>query len=142
MTSSPNRLPAALAICLGALAIGIGAVNADSSPDPIGDLLAAVPLDPVRCEIRAVPSGGAVALEAVVVADVAVSGIYQFHVSGSGAGGSQNIRQGGPFQIDAGSDAVLGRVTLGNQGASYDVRLSLDTNGDSIDCAGRIGSPV
>lgn len=143
MTNSPKRLPTALIVGLAALAIGIGAVNASSTPaDPAADPLAATDTGPVRCAFQVVPGNGSLSIEAVVRADIAVNGSYQLHVSGSGSGGSANIRQGGNFAAGPDGDVTLGRVMLGNNGGSYDARLSISANGTTIECAGRIPNVI
>ena len=96
--------------------------------------------NPLRCEIAATSSGQTIALEGLVEADNAVSGSYLFRVVGSGRGGSSNIQQGGAFAAGPGGAATLGRIMLGaSAGAVYDATLTVETNGDTIECSERIG---
>lgn len=140
MTNPNSRLPAALIVGLMALAAGIGAVSASSADAPG----TAAPTgiqdsdEPVRCGFQVVSAGGATAIEAIVAADLAVTGSYQLRVTGSGGGGRTNISQGGPFAAGPDAEVTLGRVMLGNRGASYDAVLSISANGRTVECAGRI----
>ena len=97
--------------------------------------------EPLRCEIEASSAGGMISLEGIVFADTAVSGSYAFHVVSSGGGGSSNIRQGGAFAAGPDGAVTLGRVMLGGSGA-YDASLTLDANGETIECAERIGGTL
>jgi len=95
---------------------------------------------PLRCEIAATSSGKTIALEGLVEADSAVSGTYLFRVVGSGRGGSSNIQQGGAFAAGPDGTATLGRIMLGaSSGAVYDATLTIETNGETIECSERIG---
>jgi curli production assembly/transport CsgH protein len=94
---------------------------------------------PVRCEIRVMPEGDMVSLEALAHADRNVSGTYSFHVESTGQTGGTNIEQGGAFSAAPGSPATLGAVTLDPKGAVYDARLEVTVDGKSIGCADQIG---
>ena len=88
----------------------------------------------LRCEIQATSSGGMVALEAMVEADAATTGSYTFHVRSAGGGGSSNIRQGGAFAAGPDGTVTLGRVMLGGSASDYDVSLTLEADGRTIEC--------
>ncbi|GGE15487.1 hypothetical protein GCM10011390_38260 [Aureimonas endophytica] len=128
--NQPRRAVLALALVLlpaGALAT-------------IGD--AGASAGPLRCEIRAVPSGGMVALEALARSDRSVGGSYAFQVTSAGRGGGTDIHQGGAFRAAAGETARLGRVTLGADGAVYDATLDVTVGGRTISCTERVGGAL
>lgn len=127
IVNHPRRVVAALALILipaGALA------TMATGAQPGGSL---------RCEIRATPEGGVVALEAIAYADKGVSGTYSFHVESAGGAGGTNIEQSGEFSAASGRPATLGTVTLGGNGAIYDAKLKITVGDKSISCAERIG---
>ncbi|MDQ0455190.1 curli-like amyloid fiber formation chaperone CsgH [Rhizobium paknamense] len=97
---------------------------------------------PLRCEIRATPQGGGIAIEARARADLPTSGTYALKVEGSGAGsgsGSTRINQGGAFIVTPGIPARLGSVTLAANGARYDISLDLSTDGGTVRCQRTVG---
>ena len=124
MTRLDKRAAAAsaalLAVIAGAAAAGAG--KEGSNPGPL------------RCEIRQTVQGGAILLEPVVYADRSTNGTYSVSVSGSGASGSTNIRQGGAFEASAGNPASLGQMSVGANGAAYDVKLKVTAAGASVSC--------
>lgn len=97
---------------------------------------------PVRCEIRATPQGGLLALEALVETDKSVSGRYSLEIEGSGSGGGTQLTQGGPFETKAGKTATLGSVTLSSKGALYDVSLDVTVAGKTISCNERVSGRI
>ncbi|KKB13243.1 hypothetical protein VE25_02880 [Devosia geojensis] len=88
---------------------------------------------PLTCAIDVNPSGRMLEIEAVALADAAVSGSYSLEVRSAGSSGNSNVRQGGGFSLEAGKPATLGKVMLGGS-AAYDVQLDIDANGVSITC--------
>lgn len=94
---------------------------------------------PLTCAIDVEPRSQMVEIEGVVLADVSVSGSYSFEVRSRGPSGNSNIRQGGGFTAEAGKPATLGKVMLGSAGASYDVRLDIDADGESVTCDQIVG---
>ena len=91
--------------------------------------------EPVRCEIQTSTANGMVTLEGIVHSDVALSGTYQFRVTGSDGGNSSNISQGGYFTAGPEGAVTLGSVMLGGNGANYDASLELMADGKTIACA-------
>lgn len=96
----------------------------------------------IQCEVRVTPFDGLVELEGIARVDAAVSGTYRFRIVGSGGAGSSSVEQGGSFAASPNAPAVLGKVVLGSQGASYDVRLGLSAGHDSVECARHVGSAL
>ena len=96
----------------------------------------------IQCEVRVTPVDGAVQLEGIARVDAAVSGTYSFRVVGSGGAGGSSIEQGGNFEASPDAPAVLGKVVLGSQGASYDVRLGLTAGHDSVECTRHVGNAL
>ncbi|GLQ52824.1 curli-like amyloid fiber formation chaperone CsgH [Devosia nitrariae] len=94
---------------------------------------------PLTCAIDVNPKNQMVEIEGVVLADTSISGSYSFEVKSRGPSGNSNIRQGGGFTAEAGKPATLGKVMLGSAGASYDVKLDIDANGESVTCDQRVG---
>ncbi len=90
--------------------------------------------EPVRCEIQTSSANGMVTLQGVVHSNVALSGTYQFRVTGSGGGNSSNISQGGYFTAGPEGAVTLGSVMLGGSAANYDATLELMANGKTIAC--------
>ncbi|MBB3612439.1 curli-like amyloid fiber formation chaperone CsgH [Rhizobium sp. BK602] len=130
IVNHPRRLLTAIALVLlpaGALATMVTAGPSDG---------------PLRCEIRATPQGGMVALEALAHADKRVSGTYSFHIESAGGGGGSNIDQSGAFDAAPGRAAMLGSVSLGAKGAVYDATLDITTGGKSISCSQRVGGAI
>lgn len=121
-------------VLAGAGAVGMGHANpSDGATRTSGA---------IHCEVRVTPVDGAVQLEGIARADAAVSGTYSFRVVGSGGAGSSSIEQGGSFAASPNAPAVLGKVVIGSQGASYDVRLGLSAGHDSVECTRHVGSAL
>ncbi|MDL2409573.1 curli-like amyloid fiber formation chaperone CsgH [Rhizobium calliandrae] len=127
IVNHPRRIMTALALVLvpaAALATMAGAGQ---------------PSAPLRCEIRAAPEGGMLALEAVAHANKGVSGTYSFHVESAGRNGGTNIEQSGDFHAASGQSATLGTVTLDAKGGVYDAVLDMNVGGQRIGCTQRVG---
>ncbi|RWA62876.1 curli-like amyloid fiber formation chaperone CsgH [Mesorhizobium sp.] len=93
---------------------------------------------PLRCEIRDTVQGDAILLEPVVYADRSISGTYTVSVSGGGTSGSASIRQGGAFEAGPGIPASLGTMSVGANGAAYDVKLKVTAGGTSVSCVKQV----
>ncbi|WP_152047290.1 curli-like amyloid fiber formation chaperone CsgH [Aureimonas psammosilenae] len=104
-------------------ALAAGAVLAPAVSARTGD-------EAASCEIRASRGGGAVTLTALVHAEHRVEGSYSLRVKGRGT----SIDQGGPFAARAGREAVVGTVTLGTQGASFEAKLDVTVDGETVTC--------
>ncbi|AZO21053.1 hypothetical protein EJ070_10405 [Mesorhizobium sp. M1E.F.Ca.ET.045.02.1.1] len=129
MTRLDNRTAAASAALLAVIAAG--AAGAAAGKDGANSGL-------LRCEIRDTVQGDAILLEPLVYADRSINGIYTVSVSGGGTYGSANIRQGGAFEAGPGSRASLGRMSVGANGAAYDVKLKVTAGGASISCVKQV----
>lgn len=116
----------ALGIAALGVVVGVGRANAANTAD--------------ICAIEANAHGGMVEIAGVLDSDVAMSGSYRFEVVSSGPSGNSNINQGGAFTANPGDNVTLGKVTLGNPGAVYDVRLTVSTAGSDYVCEDRIAS--
>lgn len=123
----------ALALCGAAISIasigGASYANAVGGDDD----------KPVACELLSQKINGSFALEAVYHAKAATHGSYQFSVKSVGGANSTNINQGGGFSASANETLALGKMTLAGS-AIYDVTLTIDANGTSHECGGRIGA--
>ena len=71
-----------------------------------------------------------------------MSGSYSITVSGGGAGGSSNIRQGGEFTALPGHPTALGQISLSAADASYDVKLKVAAAGTSATCTKQVPSEI
>ncbi len=121
-------------VIAGAAAVGMGRADpSDGGTKTSG---------PIQCEVRVTPIGGTVELAGVARVDAAVRGTYSFRVVGSGGAGGTSIEQGGSFAAAPDAPAILGRVVLGSQGASYDVRLELVAGSGSVECTRHIGKAL
>ena len=81
-------------------------------------------------------------LQGRVSADLDIAGSYSFAIHNAGGGGSANISQGGDFALLAGETATLGQVMLGNNGSIYDARLTVTVDGETLECAERVGGAI
>ena len=128
MLDKHKRFSAGVLIVLAGLSAGGMAMGASQDEAMDG---------PVRCEIKASTKNRMIMLESVVVADMSVTGTYQFKVKSAGGSGNSNIQQGGNFTAGPDAETVLGKVTLGNNGATYDVSLKVTADGETIECTER-----
>lgn len=128
MTASTTHYSIWAASMVASLAAAFAAVGAVSAGQG-GDRM--------RCEIVASAAPGVVTLEGRAVAAAPLSGSYSFEASGPGA----QIRQGGPFDAAAGATATLGSVRLGG-GGPYEAKLTVNANGESVQCAHRSGGAL
>lgn len=128
MTASTKHYSIWAASMVASLAAAFAAVGAVSAGQG-GDRM--------RCEIVANAAHGIVTLEGRVGAAAPLSGSYGFEVSGAGT----HIRQGGPFDVAAGATATLGSARLGG-GGPYEAKLTVNANGESVQCAGWSGDTL
>ncbi|RRH94639.1 hypothetical protein EH240_26625 [Mesorhizobium tamadayense] len=129
MTRLDKRTAAASAALLAVLAAGATGATAGKDGSYSG---------PLRCEIRDTIQGDAILLEPIVYADKGTSGTYTVSVSGGGTSGSADIRQGGAFEAGPGNPAALSRISVGANGAAYDVELIVTAGGTSISCVKQV----
>lgn len=73
---------------------------------------AAAPAPEANCRIRETPTANGLRLEAIVTADHAVYGEYEFIIEAKGSGGSSNISQGGPVELASGERATVGSAEV------------------------------
>ena len=95
-----------------------------------GMVSAAEAAKPVTCDIRVTSSGDSVDLEALLSAQKAVSGSYEFEVSSSSSAGTSSTNQGDDFSAGAG-ETSLGTVSING---SYKATLTVKYAGGSISC--------
>ena len=88
------------------------------------------------CRIISTENGGMLHLAASFTAPTAMTGEYQFSVTGSGSSGSSQISQGNAFSAGKGETLTLGSVSL-SPGKIYDVKLRIQSEtGKSWRCHG------
>ncbi len=97
---------------------------------------------PIYCEIQTTTRGGMIALEGLVYSDTAIRGSYRFKVANAGHSGNSNIQQGGNFSVGPDDVVTLSRVTLGGRGAVYDASLEITADGETYECAERVGGAI
>ncbi|MDX8478279.1 curli-like amyloid fiber formation chaperone CsgH [Mesorhizobium sp. VK24D] len=129
MTRLDKRKTVASATLLAVIAAGAAGATAGKDGSSSG---------PLRCEIRDTIEGDAILIEPIVYADKGTNGTYTVSVSGGGTSGSANIRQGGAFEARAGNPASLGRMSLGANGAAYEVKLKVTAGGTSVSCVKQV----
>ncbi|MCX2724579.1 curli-like amyloid fiber formation chaperone CsgH [Roseibium salinum] len=95
-----------------------------------------------RCEIVESANGSMTVLQGRIEGEAGASGSYRMTVESSGGSGSTNVSQGGDFTLEKDGTATLGKVTLGNSGATYDARLKVKLDGRSFDCTGRFSDRI
>lgn len=89
-----------------------------------------------RCEIVESANGSMTVLQGRIEGEPGANGSYRLTVKSSGGSGSTNVSQGGDFTLEDDGTATLGKVTLGNSGATYDALLKVTLDGQSFDCTG------
>ena len=78
------------------------------------------------CRIISTENGGMLHLAASFVAPTAMTGEYQFSVTGNGSSGSSQIYQGNAFSAGKGKKLTLGSVSL-SPGKIYVVKLRIQS---------------
>lgn len=79
------------------------------------------------CRIISTENDGMLHLKASFTAPAAMTGEYQFSVTGSGSSGSSQISQGNSFRAGTGETLTLGSVSL-SPGKVYDVKLKIQSD--------------
>lgn len=102
--------------------------------DPTVTVVAHASSGPLQCEIRKIDAGNSVELTGIITSSAAVSGNFRFLVTKSGPSGSSNINQGNKFDLAAGSQAHVGRVTINIERDAQVVVELLATSSDGIEC--------
>ncbi len=139
-----------LLVVLGAAGAAIGAAMENSNENTIrtGTVAAIEELmdeqvdftsGPVQCEIRTFVQNGALVLENIVHSLEPADGIYRVKIASVGGPNRSSIQQGGYFSVDEHKEARVGTMVLGKQGSVYDVSLSLEVDGKTVECNERIG---
>lgn len=118
----PHPIPAAAALFV-ALGVGVAA-SSEAETTPL----------PMRCAVEMNQTGRMVEITARLSADEAIEGTYSLEIHKSSRGGSANMRQGGPFALEAGEDVTLGRSMMSGKPADFDIDFTLDWNGLTLTC--------
>jgi len=82
------------------------------------------------CDIRETRTAGGLRLEAIVQADQAVRGEYDFVITALSRGGSSDVTQGGAVNLAAGQGAVVGAAEI--PAGSYRAALTLGDAGGEL----------
>jgi hypothetical protein len=93
---------------------------------------AGAPAPLAECRIRETRTANGLLLEAVVEADHAVYGEYEFTVTAKGSGGSSDVSQGGAVDLVPGKRATVGSAEF--SGGRYRALLTL-RDADGALCA-------
>ncbi len=89
---------------------------------------------PLQCEIHKTATGNSVELTGIVTSSSAIAGNFRFLVTKSGPSGSSNINQGNKFELAAGSQTHVGRVTINLEPDARAVVELIATSNDGIEC--------
>ncbi len=92
---------------------------------------------PLECEIRKVDAEGSIHLTGVVSSSAALAGNFRFTLTKSGPSGSSNINQGNTFDLAAGAETYVSRVTINLQHDDHAVVELLATSNNGIACHAR-----
>ncbi len=118
----PHPIPAA-----AMLLVSIGVAVAASPATEVKDL-------PLSCAVELNDTGRMVEITARLATDEDITGTYAMTISKSGSGGSSRIRQGGPFELEAGDDVTLGKTMMSGNPDQFDIDFTLDWNGLQLRC--------
>lgn len=91
-----------------------------------------------NCQIEETSRGSTLSLKGAIDSAPGMMGTYSFSVEGTGT----NIRQRGRFTTDHQGKATLGTIMLGNSGAVYDARLTVNIQGKAFECVDRFGDRI
>lgn len=119
-----SKAPIFVALFLLPLNIAFAAVDVPADVDAT---------DATRCGINVRHENGSVVLEGVVASETPISGSYNMRISGKGGGGSAELVQSGAFEVDSGSSALLGVVSLSP--GRYLVTLTIEWDGGATECS-------
>jgi hypothetical protein len=89
---------------------------------------------PLQCEIHKTAAGNSVELTGIVTSSSAIAGNFRLLVTKSGPSGSSNINQGNKFDLAAGSQTHVGRVTINLEPDAHAVVELIATSNDGIEC--------
>lgn len=89
---------------------------------------------PLECEIHRADTGNSVELTGTIASSAAVSGTVRLLVTKSGPSGSSNINQGNKFDLAAGAQTHVGRVTINLEPDAQVIVELLATSNDGIEC--------
>ena len=124
-------------IPLIAAALALVTACAAPAPAPTYALLppdeapaATAPAASTDCWIRETRTANGVRLEAIVRADYAVRGSYDFTVTSQGPGGSSDVTQGGEVDLADGESATVGSAEF--SGGRYRAVLTLRDAGGEL----------
>jgi hypothetical protein len=81
--------------------------------------------------------GNSVELTGTITSSVAATGNFRLMVTKSGPSGSSNINQGNKFDLAAGSQTHVGRVTINLERDAHAVVELLVTSNDGIECSAK-----
>ncbi len=98
--------------------------------------------EPVRCEIQAIPDNGGIILEGLVHTESQIKGSYRFQVVTTSRAGNSNVSQGGYFSAGPDDPMTLGKVMVGNRGATYEINLEVTAGGETFECARHIDGVI
>lgn len=84
----------------------------------------------VSCDIRATRTPDGVRLEAVVYADQAARGAYDFVITALSSSGSSDVTQGGPFDLSAGRSTTVGVAEISQ--SRYRAVLTLNSEAGEL----------
>ena len=90
----------------------------------------AAPAAGADCWIRETRTANGLRLEAIVQADYAVRGSYDFTVTSQGPGGSSDVTQGGEVDLADGESATVGSAEF--SGGRYSAVLTLRDAGGEL----------
>ena len=90
----------------------------------------AAPAAGADCWIRETRTANGLRLEAIVQADYAVRGSYDFTVTSQGPGGSSDVTQGGEVDLSDGESATVGSAEF--SGGRYSAVLTLRDAGGEL----------
>lgn len=85
---------------------------------------------PADCSIREMKTANGVRFEAVVQANSALYGTYEFSVTSQGAGGGTDVTQGGEVDLTDGESATVGSAEF--SGGRYRALLTLRNAGGEL----------
>ena len=118
----PHPIPAAAALFV-ALGVGVAA-SSEAETTPL----------PMSCAVEMTDTGRMVEITARLATEEYIEGTYSLEIHKSSRGGSANMRQGGPFALEAGEDVTLGRSMMSGNPEDFDIDFTLDWNGMTLTC--------
>ncbi len=123
-----GRFFAALVVALPAGQISVVAGDQDMS------VIAQASSGPIRCEIRKTGGDTSVHLTGVIFSSTPITGNARFVLTKSGPSGSSNINQGNDFNLAAGSETHVSKVTINLRHGDHAVVELIATFGSNIAC--------